>query len=568
MAELFDISNKLKQIIDFATKGALHSKNNDGKDGDITVKWSTGRGTPAQASWIGFLGPSIEPTNGIYPVFLYYKDIKCLFLCYGVSSTTKPTKSWDPSLVAGKVTIGDYLTKKFSKKFPKKGDVKYRESFLFKDYREVSPTTIPSSVESDMKNILAQYCSYLKIKPPVGVSLISLPSTFTSPSTPKTPCMFPDYKAAIKAKPFVILGGFSGTGKSQKVKELAFETCPTNLQDSLETTPGNYCLISVKPNWHDSTELLGYYSGILNKYIVTDFMRFLVKAMKYPQVPFFVCLDEMNLAPVEEYFAEFLSVLETRKKDATGKIVSAALVGSSTFAIQDEFGKDIFNFSELGLDEIKEKDICDELKSNGLCLPQNVIVIGTVNMDDTTYSFSRKVIDRAMSFETPIVPLTGMLTGKKMLTYKETRDSYDHTYQTEMKDNYLADEVSIQDMVLAGSLIPSDANIIAQTTDEINEALKGSPFQILWRFANEVALYYNSVKKIHSAPDWNEIFDAAIMMKILPRIEGDYDKTHEPLEKLLALSTTSPKNWPQTAEKIKAMQSRFDGDSGFTSFWN
>ena len=67
------------------------------------------------------------------------------------------------------------------------------------------------------------------------------------------------YIAAAKAKPFLILGGFSGTGKSQKVKELAYLTCPNvdNLQKGQD--PGNYCLISVKPNWHDSTELLGYY---------------------------------------------------------------------------------------------------------------------------------------------------------------------------------------------------------------------------------------------------------------------------------------------------------------------
>ena len=91
--------------------------------------------------------------------------------------------------------------------------------------------------------------------------------------------------AAAKAKPFLILGGFSGTGKSMKVKELAYLTCPKGkLQEGQE--PGNFCLISVKPNWHDSTELLGYYSNIAQKYVLTDFVKFLVKAMKYPLVPF------------------------------------------------------------------------------------------------------------------------------------------------------------------------------------------------------------------------------------------------------------------------------------------
>lgn len=135
---------------------------------------------------------------------------------------------------------------------------------------------------------------------------------------------------AAKTKPFLILGGFSGTGKSMKVKELAYLTCPKGeLQEGQE--PGNYCLVSVKPNWHDSTELLGYYSNIGKKYMVTDFIKFLVKAMKYPIVPFYVCMDEMNLAPVEEYFAEYLSVLESRKV-VDGQVKSAALVPAVIFA--------------------------------------------------------------------------------------------------------------------------------------------------------------------------------------------------------------------------------------------
>ena len=76
-------------------------------------------------------------------------------------------------------------------------------------------------------------------------------------------------------------------------------TCPEELQDEDGTTPGNYCMIEVKPNWHDSTELLGYYSSFNGGgYRFTKFDRFVVKAWLNPDVPFFVCLDEMNLAPV------------------------------------------------------------------------------------------------------------------------------------------------------------------------------------------------------------------------------------------------------------------------------
>lgn len=79
-----------------------------------------------------------------------------------------------------------------------------------------------------------------------------------------------DYLKAIKTKPFLILGGFSGTGKSLSVKELAYMTCAdvNGLQQD-KMMPGNYCLVAVKPNWHDSTDLLGYYSSINNKYVHT-----------------------------------------------------------------------------------------------------------------------------------------------------------------------------------------------------------------------------------------------------------------------------------------------------------
>ena len=123
-----------------------------------------------------------------------------------------------------------------------------------------------------------------------------------------------NFITALHTKPFLLLAGISGTGKSQKVQELAFMTCTEELREDGKTMPGNYCLVEVKPNWHDSTELLGYYSALTGKYELTDFIRFVYKAAQHSDVPFFLCLDEMNLAPVEQYFAEYLSVLETRRK--------------------------------------------------------------------------------------------------------------------------------------------------------------------------------------------------------------------------------------------------------------
>ena len=219
------------------------------------------------------------------------------------------------------------------------------------------------------------------------------------------------YLPAMRTKPFLLLAGISGTGKSRIVKQMAFESCPDiPALRSDKTAPGNYELIEVKPNWHDSSELLGYESEIGGPhYVVTPFVRFLVKAMRYPDVPFFVCMDEMNLAPVEQYFAEFLSVLESRKLLSDGIITSEPLIKADIFSkYADQLHRDL----DI-TDTETYKAVYDRLKNDGLRLPSNLIVVGTVNMDETTHQFSRKVIDRAMTIEMNIEDAETLLRGRR-----------------------------------------------------------------------------------------------------------------------------------------------------------
>lgn len=124
------------------------------------------------------------------------------------------------------------------------------------------------------------------------------------------------YITAIKSKPFLLLAGISGTGKSRIVRELARACWEVGTSDYKEHKPKNYEMVQVKPNWHDSSELIGYVSRLGEEpaFIAGDFLKFIVKAWENPHVPYFLCLDEMNLAPVEQYFAEYLSVVESRKK--------------------------------------------------------------------------------------------------------------------------------------------------------------------------------------------------------------------------------------------------------------
>lgn len=354
--------------------------------------------------------------------------------------------------------------------------------------------------------------------------------------------------SAIRTKPFILLAGISGTGKSRIVRELAFKSCPRYLQDKDGTTPGNYCMIEVKPNWHDSTELLGYYSRLGSKpsYQFTKFVKYLVKAKMFPNIPFFVCLDEMNLAPVEQYFAEILSILETRKhpKNVETGEVDTTMVKTETIIDAQHFrelsemsqtknaqtgepyssnltDRDIY-LKLFGIDT--ENDIDEEvgkrtvLTTNGLTLPDNVVIIGTVNMDDTTHQFSRKVIDRAMTIEMNGGNLRNMFGGSKNLEYlpeeeqKKWQNSFTRRYVT-------ADEVLEAHSDVAEDLIEK----LPVQLEEINKALKGTPFEVSYRVLNELTIMVGVM-----LDEGKELDDAIaqsvnniLLMKILPRIEGD-----------------------------------------------
>lgn len=406
------------------------------------------------------------------------------------------------------------------------------------------------------------------------------------------------YMAAIKTKPFLILGGFFGTGKSLLVKSLAFATCPCDgVLNISETSPGNYLLVSVKPNWHDATDITGFRSSVNRNYYVTDFMRFLVKAKLHPNVPFFVCLDEMNLAPVEEYFADFLSVIESRKRKKDGTIVTDAIVPASVFNDKD-YADDFDIFLKIGLKPINEvKDITEftakikesdsdesdffeqswlveELKRDGLTIPQNVIIIGTVNMDDTTNSFSRKVIDRAMTFET--------IVGTFDSSYFDSDVTLGYVKNYRKGELFISDEVRATEMMEDGRFTLSDEekNRIIGFINDINSDMEGTPFKISYRILNETILLYRAKQKIVELmgeeeendgveinTDLNSIFDDVLMQKVLPRIEGDFEKCDKCLVKLG--DRAERMEWKQSSEKIEFMIKRFGKDhSGFTSFWN
>ena len=420
------------------------------------------------------------------------------------------------------------------------------------------------------------------------------------------------YHLALRTKPFLLLAGISGTGKSRIVREFAFKSCPKYLQDKDGTTPGNYCMIEVKPNWHDSTELLGYYSNLSKEYQFKKFVKFLVKAKMYPDVPFFVCLDEMNLAPVEQYFAEVLSIIETRKhprnpetKEVDMKMIKTEVIVEAKYfqqlekingsknittglpAKQKLTDRDIY-MKLYGIDEEKDinKEVGEktELTTLGLTLPGNVLIIGTVNMDDTTHQFSRKVIDRAMTIEMNGGNLSAMFGGSKNLEYLED-EAEQQKWQKAFTQRYIcADEVLETHPQEAETIMEK----LPERLNELNKALKGTPFEVSYRVLNEltimVGVLLDDNEEGKSIDDIiNQAVDNILLMKILPRIEGDadmfaikkkdvqYDNRLKWLESIAPDISTDgeeeEKESKQTArEKIHEMIERLDNQE-FTRFW-
>lgn len=396
------------------------------------------------------------------------------------------------------------------------------------------------------------------------------------------------YLSAIRTKPFLLLAGISGTGKSRIVKEMAYASCP-NEGDLREdtTSPGNYCLVEVKPNWNDSTELLGYETVLDGgNYHLTKFVKFLIKAMQHENVPFFVCLDEMNLAAVEQYFAEFLSILESRK-DVDGTIKSEPLIPAAIFEkYQQKLHKELFPTKDSSntstgagcytTDEgtaVYLHSTYAKLMEEGLRIPRNLIVVGTVNMDDTTYQFSRKVIDRAMTIEMNEVNLNDMFNIEKpdALSYREDVVDKGWFFAPFAQSNNALQQMNNDERELLAKKIKAtigQTDADGTTTPDSLEAILGkTPFRIAYRVVNELILHFYALRWENKDAEFEELYkkalDNILMMKVLPRIEGNEDLVKEPLAQL---ATWTEVPYPKANAKIIEMRERLER-SHFTSFW-
>ena len=353
------------------------------------------------------------------------------------------------------------------------------------------------------------------------------------------------YLTAIRTKSFMLLAGISGTGKSRIVRKLAQATVTEELQKAegykgtdfandrwTLHSPANFELIQVKPNWHNSMDVIGYLSNIPSPhYVFTPFIEFIVKAWQHPKVPFFLCLDEMNLAPVEEYFAEFLSAIESRSFEGEEYLTDPIIKPFNSFGTtKDENGVDI-SIGDMMIDTLFPKvkasntnsellKIKEHFQTKGLTLPKNLIVIGTVNMDETTFSFSRKVLDRAMSVEMNEVNYDSFLTDTTDDDLKAIVKALEENDDADLNELLVDRHIEAREII---DELGEDAKFTIDYLKRINALLEGTPFKLGYRAANEALIYLQASKEF-SQTDRTAALDNFTLMKILSRIEGDETK--------------------------------------------
>lgn len=322
------------------------------------------------------------------------------------------------------------------------------------------------------------------------------------------------YINSLLAKPFVILTGNSGTGKTRIATKFAeYMKQDDNLSNSL--------LVPVGADWTDNTKILGYYNPLANngtgKYEKTPIFEFLERAVENSNIPYFLILDEMNLSHVERYFSDFLSKME--------------LVD---YKNQDK--KTYFDIPGYGLLEF----------------PKNLFITGTVNIDETTYMFSPKVLDRANVIEFKPEKDTILDTLLSDNSNNETEPSEPNAAESFMK---LANEVRSGE-------IPENAvgllNEIHDILDSFYTELEKFGFEFAYRTIKEIRLYTIAACMTTEGemPTATQITDIQILQKILPKIHGNRKQIGELLENLEKLAVDN--NLENSLKKIQQMKDRLN----------
>lgn len=550
----------------------------------INVKWSIGMGNWARVPWIAFLDnrETNSTQNGIYAVFLFREDMSGVYLTYiqGVTTILNQNGTREGRRLlherANKLRKdceslnerGFQLDDKINLKTTGNLGKNYQVSTIA--YKLYEKDNIPDdkTILEDLQSVLNVYEIY--VNPSVdkneekheikdGKSVFDLNTEFENlvnyieiSGFVFEPWQVAAYVTALRTKPFVILAGISGTGKSKLPSLVA------------KGTGGNVNLISVKPDWTDSSDILGYVN-LQDEFQPGSLLRIAKKAQETEEQKnhHVVIIDEMNIARVEHYFAEILSQIENRKPDENGGFISEPIIVQHINREEDQEWAQV-------------------------CLSSNLAIVGTVNMDESTHSFSKKVLDRAFTLEFSDINLEQWEIPQSE-TINEINQWPIETWRPRA--------IQLSKLKIEGPEEKQQINLLIEKLLKVNDYLKPAQLQVGYRTRDEIVLYTLHAKEIVDFFITREgvrvdPFDLAILMKILPRIVGGNNTIRQVIANLLVWSFDNNQNvnedraeeiceiwtkegrpsslvnaiYPRTAARLCLMWERLNIE-GYTTYW-
>ena len=530
---------ELQKFLLQAEGDSLKTKNYIKSYEGLKVKVSFGQGVKARIPWISFLGQDQTTSKGIYPVYLHMERVNTLILAYGVSETERPEIDWP---VNGQSTLlRDYFSKK-NLPIPER----YHTSYIFKAY-DLGKDLNPVEMENDLINLINYYKKVLarevdgnfhNNKQEINFSDKSFKNTSEVAGLIFSDKLVSRYVSSLCTKPFVLLSGLSGSGKTKLAQSFA---------QWISEDESQYCIVPVGADWTNREPLLGYPNALdSTSYVQPEngVLNLLIKANVNPTKPYFLILDEMNLSHVERYFADFLSAMES--------------------------GKDISLHSDKeGKKDSEEKEI-----PNKVGLPKNLFIVGTVNIDETTYMFSPKVLDRANVIEFRI-------SEDEIENYLKNPGRVDLG-----KLNGRGAGMAESFVELAKSEVELGEN--ADLTEELLnffKELKKLGAEFGYRSASEIVRLVGKLGAVDTDNSLspNDKIDIAVMQKLLPKIHGSQRKLDEVLKTLATfcvndeedamkffekgadISINGEAKYPLSLEKICRMH-KSATENGFASY--
>lgn len=524
---------------------------------NFKIEYSYGKGQWAIIPWLAILDETITSnvSEGVYVVYLFSSDSNSVFLTLnqgtgGINRANtnekheKIIKSYDKALLRdsgfnyGPIPSGILDKKKRMRPKAYENACIYWKQYSLSEINKISEIQL----QSDLIDLTKYYFldSNNQKKDIIFIKNMDFNNELFINNIRESGLLYSKqilsrFVSSLITKPFAILSGLSGSGKTKLAQAFAQWICQDDSQ---------YCIIPVGADWTNREPLLGYPNALKpDVYIKPDngALELIIQATKNPDLPYFLILDEMNLSIVERYFADFLSVMESK--------------------------------DEISL-------FAEETVNNGvpakLSLPSNLFIIGTVNIDETTYMFSPKVLDRANAIE-----------------FRVTKDDIEHYFRNSKEVDMTL--LKTKGASMAKNFLSLAQNTIFEEKDitrtqktfvDFFEQLKKTGAEFGYRSASEILRLINQLGVIDSKLTENEKVDIAIIQKLLPKLHGSRRKLCPVLIILAGFCVTDKvKNvekevftadyfkysnkenvkYPLSLEKITRM---FNGatDNGFASF--